>query len=128
MSEDSSPETVEVISHRGILIAMAALIAIGAIAGFAFGGVRWGFGLIFGGALAFGNYLWLERSTRQIFTGSSASAPLLSLKYIARYFAIGAILLAVYLTDAFPVAAVIVGLASFAFAVVLQGLKNIISS
>ncbi|MEP6787733.1 MAG: hypothetical protein ABJB40_04835, partial [Acidobacteriota bacterium] len=57
-----------------------------------------------------------------------ATTGILAAKYILRYAALGVVLLLIYKVDVFPVAAVILGLASFAFAVVLQGLKNIISS
>ena len=57
-----------------------------------------------------------------------ASTGLLAAKYILRYVALGAVLLLIYMTGIIPVAAVILGLSAFAFAVVFQGLKNIISS
>ena len=133
MSEDFDPLTtessVQSISHRGILIVMGAVVVLGTIAGFIFGGKAFGFGVIFGGVLSFVNYFWLERSTRaMIIQASMASTGLLAAKYILRYVAIGAVLLLVYITNAFPVAAVIAGLSAFAIAVVLQGLKNIFSS
>ena len=122
-------ETTKPISHRGILIVMTVLVAIGALAGFIFGGALFGTGVILGGGLSFVNYFWLERSTRAMFDQSAlASTGLLAAKYILRYVAIGAVLLLVYITGAFPVAAVILGLSAFAFAVVIQGLKNIFSS
>lgn len=133
MGEDLDPLTTESsvrpISHRGILIVMAVLVVVGSIAGFVFGGTAFGSGVIFGGILSFANYFWLERSTRTIFAETAvATTGILAMKYILRYVAIGLVLLLVYMTGIFPVAAVILGLASFAFAVVVQGLKNIISS
>lgn len=133
MGEDLDPLTTESdvkpISHRGILIVMSVLIVAGAIAGFAFVGRSFGLGVIFGGILSFANYFWLERSTRAIFSQAAvASTGILAAKYILRYAAIGLVLLLIYMTGAFPVAAVILGLAAFAFAVVVQGLKNIFTS
>lgn len=133
MGEDFEPlttgETPKPISHRGILIVMSVLVAIGALAGFIFGGPLFGTGVLLGGGVSFVNYFWLERSTRAMFDQSAmASTGILAAKYILRYAAIGAVLVLVYITGAFPVAAVILGLAAFAFAVVIQGLKNIISS
>lgn len=132
MTEESEPLTIErvppQISHRGILTAMGVLIAFLAIAGFVFGGALFGFGILFGGGLSYVNYLWLERSTRAIFDQTAvATTGILAAKYILRYAAIGAALLAIHLTGALPVAAVIVGLSAFALAVVLQGFKNIFS-
>ena len=133
MDEDFDPlitdSDVKPISHRGILKIMSVLIVAGAIAGFVFGDRFWGIGVIFGGVLSFVNYLWLERSTRAIFDQNAiATTGILAAKYILRYVAIGAILLLIYLTGVLPVAAVIFGLAAFAFAVVIEGLKNIFTS
>jgi len=132
MGDDFDPLTTESavrpISHKGILVSMAVVILAASVAGFAFGGRAFGIGVIFGGVLSFANYFWLDRSTRAIFSPTAvASAGILAAKYILRYAAIGSVLMLIYLTGAFPVAAVILGLASFSFAVVLQGLKNIFS-
>lgn len=129
MAEDNDPVTTEVaaISHSGILIIMAALVAVGTIAGFALGGSRFGIGVIFGGILSFANYFWLKRSTRAMFQPAAiATSGILAAKYILRYVALGGILLLIFLTEAVPMTAVLLGLAAFAFAVVIQGLKNII--
>ncbi|MEO7658001.1 MAG: ATP synthase subunit I [Pyrinomonadaceae bacterium] len=133
MSEDFDPLTTEstatLISHQGIVILMLVIVALGTIAGFAFGGKGFGFGILFGGCLSLANYFWLDRSTRAIF-GETATATtgILAVKYILRYVAIGLILLLVYWTGVMPITAVIAGLSAFAIAVVVQGLKNIISS
>ena len=133
MDEDFDPpateSSVRPVSHRGILIIMSVLVVLGAVAGLVFGGQPWGIGILFGGVLSFVNYLWLERSTRAIFDQNAvATTGILAAKYILRYAAIGAVLLLIYLTGALPVAAVIAGLAAFAFAVVIEGLKNIFTS
>ena len=133
MGEDLDPLTTDkstqAISHRGILVVMSGVVVATTITGFIFGGKSFGSGVIFGGILSFVNYFWLERSTRAMFVNAEmASTSLLAAKYILRYVAIGAVLLLIYLIGVVPVAAVILGLSAFAFAVVLQGLKNIISS
>mgnify|MGYP002085078889 FL=1 len=108
---------------------MAAVAIAGALLGFVLQGTRFGVGILFGGVLAFINYLWLERSTRAIFENTAvSSAGWLAAKYILRYVAIGAVLLVIYLTGVLPVTAVIAGLAAFAVAVVIQGLMNIFKS
>lgn len=133
MSEEFDPlttdETSRPISHRGILMVMAGMVVVSAIAGFIFGGIAFGFGVIFGGLLSFVNYFWLERSTRAMFVNTDmASTGILAGKYILRYVAIGLVLLLIYVLNIMPIGAVIVGLLAFAFAVVVQGLKNIILS
>lgn len=133
MGEDIDPLTTEstasTISNRAIVAAMFVLITFGTIAGFILGGRSFGAAVLTGGILSVINYFWLERSTRALFENRAASATtLLAAKYILRYAAIGAVLLLIYLTDAVPIAAVILGLSAFAIAVVFQGLKNIFTS
>lgn len=130
MGEDLEPITaVPVISHRGILTIMAVVVVLASICGFAFGGTRFGFGVIFGGVLSFANYIWLDRTTKAMFAPDAhATSGILAVKYIFRYVVIGGILLLVFLTGAVPIAAVILGLSAFALAVVIQGMKNIISN
>lgn len=131
MHEDIDPSATggRAVSHRGILAAMAMIVVAGAAAGFVFVGSRFGLGVLFGGLLAFGNYFWLEKVTRQIFSPDAVrSSGILAAKYILRYLVIGGVLLLVYLTDAMPMPAVILGLSAFAIAIVAQGFKNIVSS
>lgn len=133
MSEDFDPLTTEStatpISHKEILIVMSVIVILGGIVGFAIGGTASGVGVLFGGFLSFVNYFWLNRSTRAIFDQVAiASTGILAAKYILRYFVIGLIVFLIYLTDAMPVVAVIIGLSAFAMAVIVQGLKSIFSS
>ena len=130
MGEDLEPLTaVPVISHRGILIIMAVVVVLACVCGFVFGGSRFGIGVIFGGVLSFANYFWLERSTRAMFQPNAiATSGILAAKYIFRYVVIGGVLFLVFMTQAMPITAVILGLSAFAIAVVLQGMKNIISN
>ena len=133
MGEDIDPLTTEstaaLITNRGIVIMMLALIVIGTVAAFAIGGSGFGAGVLIGGILAVINYFWLEQSTRALFEQRAvSSATLLAAKYILRYVAIGAVLLLIYMTGAVPIVAVILGLSAFAIAVVLQGLKSIFTS
>lgn len=117
------------ISNRSILVLMGALIVLGSVAGAAAVSFRFGLGVLLGGLLAALNYAWLNSSLKALFSGeASTRTVLLALKYVLRYIIIGVVLFAVYATDAVPVVAVIAGLASFAIAVVIQGLKNIFTS
>ena len=123
----SDNSTVATISHRRLLIEMAVLIALGAVAGFVFGGARFGFGVLFGGALAFLNYYWLKRSTAAIFEKafSGGSGRFVSLRFISRYIALGAVILVIHFSGVMPATAVIAGLAAFAVAVVIDGFISI---
>ncbi len=123
---DGQPKPIH---SRGILIAMAIIVAVMTVVGSVYFGRYFGLGVLFGGFLSFVNFFWLDRSTKAIFReNATASTAVLALKYVLRYAVIGGIVWLVYATGAFPVPAVILGLGSFAFAVVVQGLKNIFTS
>jgi len=116
------------ISHRRLLIEMAVLIVVGTVIGFVFGGVKFGFGVLFGGGLAFVNYYWLKRSTAAIFEKALSGGGQgwwLPLRFISRYFALGAVILAVHFSGTMPASSVIAGLAAFAVAVVVDGFISI---
>ena len=115
------------ISHKRLLIEMAALIALGTVAGLILGGARFGLGILFGGGLAFLNYFWLKRSTALIFERaiSGDRARFISLRFISRYVVLGLVILAVHFSGAMHAGAVILGLGAFAFAVVIDGLIRI---
>jgi hypothetical protein len=131
---DVSNAVAAPLSHRRILAAMFAVTIFGAIIGFLTVSSGFGFGILFGGALSFVNYFWLKNSLRRVFERadfeSSDNAPprFLAGKYFLRYAALGALLAIVFLTKTLPVAAVLLGLASFAFAVVIEGSILIFSS
>lgn len=123
----SDGSTAATISHRRLLTEMAVLIAFGAVAGFVFGGARFGVGVLFGGLLAFLNYYWLKRSTSAIFEKAFAGSTgrFVSLRFIGRYVVLGLVILAVYFSGLVPVTAVIAGLSAFAIAVVADGFISI---
>jgi len=118
------------LSHSRLLIIMAVLIVAGAAAGAAFLSGRFGIGVIVGGAFSYVNYFWQRNSTRALFeSAASGQRPhFLAVRYLLRYVVIGAIVGFFYLTGALPVAAVILGLAAFALAVVVEGIKGIFTS
>ena len=135
MSDDFEPLTTEgplppQISHRRLLVLMAGVIVIGSIAGCAFASAGFGIGVLFGGVMSFANYFWQRNSTRSIFeTAARGEKPVfLAVRYILRYVVFGLVLAFVYLTEALPIIAVVLGLAAFAFAVVIEGMIGIFVS
>lgn len=106
---------------------MAIAILAAAAVGTAFQGLRFGVGVILGGLLAYGNFLWLDRSTKAIFEraadGVSVGTP--AIGYILRYAVIGGVLLLIFMTNALPIVAVLLGLGTFALAVVADGIYRI---
>ncbi|MCY7345651.1 MAG: hypothetical protein LH614_05455, partial [Pyrinomonadaceae bacterium] len=52
----------------------------------------------------------------------------LAIRYFSRYLTLGVILAIIFLTDIFPIIAVILGLASFALAIMVEGLILLFST
>lgn len=136
MSEDSEQitdeqqSTVQTLSHKRILTLMAAATVSGAIAGFVFHSVGFGIGVLIGGALSLVNYYWLKRSLKTVFDSAIAGEKpqFLAVRYFLRYATFGAILAIVYLTKAVPVVAVLLGLASFALAIIFEAIIRLFNS
>ena len=116
-------------SNRRILVTMAVIGVAGGFAGIAFGSFRFGLGIWIGSALGFANYFWLKSSLRKIFSAAeSGERPrMLAGKYFLRYIVLGAVVAVIYAAGLLPIAAVILGLMTFAFAVVIEGLVRMFS-
>ncbi len=127
---ETEQPTPTVISHRRILWTMGAVALFGSLAGFIFVSWQFGLGVILGGILSLINYYWLKISLKKIFDQAvSGSKPrFLAVRYFARYLTLGVILLIVFLTKTVPIVAVILGLGSFALAIVVEGLIRLFSS
>ena len=135
MGELSQPVSYEQrsfseISHRRLLIEMAAITAVGFLIILALGYVKFAFGFVFGSLLSFANYFWLKNSLRKLFERAidGTSPALLAIVYIFRYVLLGAVLYLIFVTDILPVVAVVLGLGSFVFAVMIEGFYNIFST
>jgi len=101
------------------------------LAGFIFVSRQFGLGVIIGGILSFVNYWWLKVSLKKLFDNAIAHGVkprFLAVRYFARYVTLGAVLLIVFLTETIPVVAVILGLSSFALAIVIEGSMRLFSS
>ncbi len=118
------------LSHRRILVLITIAGALGALAGATLVNPRFGLGVLTGSILALANYFWQRRSMRRIFEkaarGEKPFFP--AFAYILRYVVLGAVVWSCYVTDALPVIAVVAGLATFAMAIVIEGLIGIFSS
>jgi hypothetical protein len=134
MSEKSEPDAMEVetvapLSNDRILHAMIIVVVAGTLIGLIFKTWEFGFGFLFGGILSFINYYWLNASLKTLFAAAKegGKSPFTAAKYFWRYIAIGTILLIVFLSKLVPVAAVILGLVSFVFAVMIEAFIRIFS-
>jgi len=136
MSEDSDNIEIEPpmpapMSHRRILWTMAAVAVIGSLAGFAFISREFGLGVLLGGVLSLINYYWLKISLKRLFDSAiehGEKPRFLAVRYFARYLTIGGVLVFIFLTETIPVVAVILGLLSFALAIVIEGLIRLFST
>jgi uncharacterized membrane protein HdeD (DUF308 family) len=136
MSEDSEhiivdePSTVETLSHGRILFLMALVVLLGTIASLIFVSLNFGIGVLIGGVLSLVNYYWLKRSLKTVFEKAIAgdTNQFLAGKYILRYFVFGLVLALVYLTKTVPVVAVLLGLASFALAIIFEAIIRVFKS
>ncbi len=135
MGENAEPievqeEGIKELSHLRILLLMAGVIIIGSILGFIYLSNQFGIGVLLGGALSFGNYYWLKYSLKNVFEKAvvGEKTRFLGSKYILRYLVFGLVILTIYLTKTVDIVAVILGLASFAFAVIIEGIIRIFTS
>ena len=134
MSENSEPvieeQNAEPLSHRRIFILMACAVLLGSVLSAIFVSLNFAVGVLIGGVLSLVNYYWLSRSLKSVIEDAVAGgAPhFLAGRAFIRYLAFGAILGIVYLTHAVPMIAVLLGLASFAVAIIFEALIRIFSS
>jgi len=129
MSENSAPlepeQQIAQMSHRRILRSMALAAIIGGLSSFYFVSPPFGFGVFLGGILALVNYYWLKVSLRGVFdkiAGGGEKPRFLAAKYFLRYAVFISILVIVFLTKVLPIIAVLLGLASFAVAIIVEAL------
>jgi hypothetical protein len=135
MSEDSEPvideRNVQSLSPKRIVILMAASSVLGAFLSFVLISANYGFGVLIGGVLSLVNFYWLGKSLKGVFEkiAREGEKPIfMGASYILRYLIFGLILAFVYLTNFVPIIAVLWGLASFAFALTIEGFIRIFSS
>lgn len=131
MSEAPDSNSVETpISNRRILWLMGVVVVLGSFAGLIFISPLWALGFFIGGILSFGNFFWLKSSLKKMFaeTAEGEYQPHYSaLRYVLRYFTLGAVLGIIFLTHIFPALSVVFGLVSLAFAVLIEAFIRIFS-
>ena len=124
-------ETPTPISNNRILWLMAIVVVLGSLANLIFISQLSGLGFFIGGILSFANYYWLKHSLKKMFieTSEGEHKPHYSAaRYISRYFTLAAVLAIIVLTHTVPIAAVVLGLVSFAFAIIIEAFIRIFSS
>ncbi|MGI8640678.1 MAG: ATP synthase subunit I [Pyrinomonadaceae bacterium] len=121
-STKDEEDTIVPISHARILWIMAIVLVVAVIGSLIFATWRVTTGLILGGILSFVNYYWLKFALKSVFEKAieGAKPKFLVGKYILRYFAVGAVVVLVFLTKVISVVAVICGLLAFAAAILIE--------
>ena len=116
-------------SHDRILVIMAIMGVAGGIAGAVLESIGFGLGILLGTALAFVNYYWLKRSLRKIFevVEHGERPRMLGTKYFLRYVVLAIVVAIVYITGLVPIIALVLGLAGFGFAVMIEGFIRIVT-
>ena len=133
MSEDSehlesgggTPATP--MSHGRVLALMVVITVIGSLLSGVALSVEFSAGVLVGGAIALVSYFWLSRSLRSMFERAAKGevTQFQAAKFFLRYVLLGAVLFVFYKSGAFPMIAILLGLASFAGSIVLEGLIRI---
>lgn len=126
-SLNQSDDNLMPLEHDRVLWIMGLVGVLGSIVGGAAFSLSSGFGFLLGTALAFGSYFWLKHSLGKIFADAvSGERPRVSaIRYLARYFTIGAAVAVIYATNAVPIISVILGMAGFGFAITIDGILRI---
>ena len=143
MSEDSDiiqteQSATSSMSHQRILWTMAVVAILGGLASFIFVSWQFGVGVLFGGVLSFVNYYWLKISLKNAFGNVVVSESeeeelaekprFLTARYIFRYFFLGLVLYIIWMTKLVPIASVLLGLVSFAMAILIEAVILIFNS
>jgi hypothetical protein len=111
-----------VLSERRLLVTMSVVLIL--LVGASLFLADWDvtIGLILGGALSFLNYFWLKNSLSSLFekVGTGRGGKFSASFYIIRYAVIAVVIFAAAQLHLASVAAMLVGLLSFAFAILLE--------
>lgn len=135
MSEDTDPvdddqQLTTPPRNERILAILAVLSVGGSIAGAALVSARFGLSLLVGCVLAFVNYYWMQRSLKKIFSSATEGnkPSFLGAGYFIRYVALGSVVAFFYVTDLLPISGILVGMAGFGFAVLIEGFIRVFNS
>lgn len=116
------------LSNKRVLVLMAAITVSGALISHFAVSADFSGGVLVGGAISLLSYFWLSKSLRSMLQRAvrGESTQFQAFKFFLRYVLIGAVLVFVYRSSAFPMIAVLLGLASFAGAIVVEGLVRLV--
>ncbi|MDI1241042.1 MAG: ATP synthase subunit I [bacterium] len=116
--------------NERILVILAVLGVGGSIAGAALVSARFGLAVLIGCVLAFVNYYWMQHSLKKIFSSAvDGKRPrFLGAGYFIRYLVLGCVVAFIYTLDLLPISGLLVGMAGFGFAILVEGFLRVIKS
>jgi hypothetical protein len=116
--------------NERILVILAVLSVGSSIAGAALVSARFGLSLLVGCVLAFVNYYWMQRSLKKIFSrATEGNKPsFLGAGYFIRYLVLGCIVAFFYVSQLLSVAGILIGMAGFGFAVLVEGFLRVLNN
>ena len=109
--------------NERILVILAILSVGGSIAGAVAVSARFGLAVLVGCVLAFVNYFWMRRSLAKIFSTAAAEGKrpsFIGAGYFIRYLVLGGVVAIIYSLDLLPISGLLVGMAGFGFAVLVE--------
>lgn len=140
MSETSdnvnNNESAQVVSQKRILVLTAFVVIAGSLLCLIFADGLFTIGFLIGGILSFVNFYWLKMSLKKIFEGITPieedeefiKPRFLSLRYVFRYIFLGIVLYLIWMTKLIPIVAVLIGMFSFAAAILIEAVIILIKS
>jgi hypothetical protein len=128
--DESQPLTTPPPRNERILVLLACLGIIGAIAGAALVSAGFGLAVLIGSVLAFINYYWMKHSLKAIFDRAREGErpSFLGAGYFIRYLVLGGVVAFIYALDLLPISGILVGMAGFGFAILVEGSIRAFSS
>lgn len=116
--------------NERILAILAVLSVGGSIAGAAAVSARFGLAVLVGCVFAFVNYYWMQHSLKKIFSSAAEGEKprFLGAGYFIRYLVLGTLVAFIYTLDLLPISGLLVGMAGFGFAILVEGFLRVIKS
>lgn len=125
---DGSQRLTKPPRNERILVILAVLGIGGSIAGAAAVSARFGLAVLIGCVLAFVNYYWMQHSLKKIFSSAAEGERprFVGAGYFIRYVVLGCVVAFIYTLDLLPISGILVGMAGFGFAVLVEGFLRVI--
>lgn len=128
-SDAGADRTIEPVFHGRVLLLMSVITLAGSLICLYAVSAVFSVGVMTGGVLGLGSYLWLAGNVRSTVLRAAAGdgRQFPTAKFLSRYIAIGAVLWFIHASGLLPIMAVLLGMSSFAGAVIVEGLSRVVA-